>query len=100
MRKAAARLMEAAREMREVARGETTPVNLFTPPEIDVKSLRKRLALSLDELAAEFSFSIDQIREWETGRSRPRDSQRAYLLLIEAHPDFVRKALAGLLAPR
>jgi putative transcriptional regulator len=98
MSKAAARLMEAAREMREIARGESAPAALYAPIDVDVRSLRKRLGLSIDEFAAEFSFPVEQIREWEKGRSHPRDSQRAFLLLIDAHPEFVRKALAELLA--
>jgi putative transcriptional regulator len=98
MKKAAVRLMEAAREMRQIARGETSPADLYAPLNVDVKALRTRLNLSPDEFAAEFAFAGEQVREWESGRSRPLDSQRAYLSLIEAHPDFVRKALADLRA--
>jgi putative transcriptional regulator len=98
MSKAGARLMEAAREMREIARGQAVPADLYAPRDVDVKALRKRLGLSLDAFASTFSFPAEQIREWESGRSHPRDSQRAYLLLIEAHPDFVRKTLGELLA--
>ena len=35
-----------------------------------------------------------QIRDWQQGGTRLLDANRAYLLLIDRHPDIVRKALA------
>ena len=94
MSKAGKRPLGAAREMRAIARGEDKPAHVLVPPDVDVKAIRKRLDMSQDSFAAEFSFSITQIRDWEQGRSRPLDSNRAYLMLIDKQPELVRKALA------
>lgn len=86
-------IAEGAREALAVARGEAKAYKLHVPAEIDVKAIRKGLGLSQDDFAAEFSFSLSQIRDWEQGRTRPLGSNRAYLLLIARHPDVVREML-------
>jgi putative transcriptional regulator len=98
MSKAGKRLIGAAREMRAIARGEAKPAHVHVPPDVDVRVVRRRLDLTQEAFASEFAFSITQIRDWEQGRSRPLDSNRAYLLLIDRCPDVVRKALAELRA--
>src|ERR1700689_2809679 len=98
MSKAGKRLIEAAREVRAIARGKARPAHVLVPPDVDVKAIRRRLGLSQEAFASEFSFSLSQIRDWEQGRSRPLDSNRAYLMLIDRCPDVVRKALAELRA--
>jgi putative transcriptional regulator len=92
--KAGKRLLRAADEMLAIARGEAEPARIHVPPDVDVKAVRRKLGLSQEAFASEFSFSITQIRDWEQGRSRPLDSNRAYLLLIARHPGDVRKMLA------
>lgn len=94
MSKAGKRLLDAAREMRSIARGEAKPAHLHIPPDVDVRAIRRALGLTQDAFASEFSFSINQIRDWEQGRNRPLDSNRAYLMMIERHPDTMRKMLA------
>jgi putative transcriptional regulator len=98
MSKAGNRLLGAAREMRAIARGEAKPAHVHVPPDVDVKAVRRRLDLSQEGFASEFSFSIAQIRDWEQGRTRPLEANRAYLLLIDRHPDIVRNALAEMRA--
>ena len=39
----------------------------FPRKEISVREIRKKLGLSQDDFAAEFGFTINQIRDWETG---------------------------------
>lgn len=96
MSKAGKRLLGAAREMRAIARGEAKPAHIHVPPDVDVKAIRRGLGLSQDSFASEFCFSVNQIRDWEQNRSRPLDSNRAYLMIIEKHPDEVRKMLDSL----
>lgn len=96
MSKAGQRLLSAAREMREIARGEKKPAHMHVPPDVDVKSIRRNLGMSQDSFAWEFCFSVNQIRDWEQNRTRPLDSNRAYLMLIERHPDAVREMLHSL----
>lgn len=98
MSNAGKRLLGAAREMRAIARGEAKPAHVHVPPDVDVKSIRRTLGLSQDAFAAEFCFSISQIRDWEQNRYRPLDGNRAYLMMIERHPEMVRNMLRELLA--
>jgi putative transcriptional regulator len=93
MTKAGARLIDSAREMREIAQGTAQPHSLYVPPEIDVKAIRRRLDLSQEGFAAEFGFSLSQIRDWEQGRTGPVRSDRAYLMLIGSDPNAVRRML-------
>jgi putative transcriptional regulator len=77
MTKSGRRLIDAAREAVAIARGEKKPARLHIPPEIDVN-----LELSQDDVAAEFGFTTNQIKDWEQGRSRPLGGVRAYLMII------------------
>jgi putative transcriptional regulator len=96
MSRAGKRLLDAAREMREIARGEAKPASVHVPADVDVRAIRRQVGLSQDAFASEFCFSISQIRDWEQNRSRPLGSTRAYLMLIERHPAVVRQMLSEL----
>jgi putative transcriptional regulator len=100
MSKAGNRLLEAAQEMRAIARGEAKPAHIHIPADVDVKAIRRNVGLSQDAFASEFCFSINQIRDWEQNRTRPLGSNRAYLMLIERHPDEVRRMLEELRASK
>jgi putative transcriptional regulator len=92
-RKAFDKIAEGLKEALEIARSEARPAKLFVPAEISVRSIRQKLNLSQDDFAAHFGFSINQIRDWEQGRSRPRGGVRAYLMLIDQNPDAVKELL-------
>jgi putative transcriptional regulator len=87
--KIAAGLTEAL----EVARGNAKPSKLYIPLEIDVRAIRQKLKLSQDGFAAEFGFTINQIRDWEQGRTNPHGSSRAYLMVIQHNPKAVLDVL-------
>jgi putative transcriptional regulator len=70
-------------EALDIARGHAKPGKLYVPAEISVREIRQKLGLSQDEFAAEFGFTINQIRDWEQGRTRPLGGLRAYLMLIK-----------------
>lgn len=93
MTKAGKRLLDAAREMSAIAKGEIAPYRIHIPAEIDVKAIRRKMDLSQDAFATEFCFTINQIRDWEQSRTRPLKSDRAYLMLIDRHTDDVRRML-------
>lgn len=76
-------------EALEIARGNAKPTKLYVPAEINVRSIRKKLELSQEDFAQEFGFTINQIRDWEQGRTRPLDGLRAYLMIIERNPQAV-----------
>ena len=71
MSNAGKRLIGAALEAREIAGDRQKPAGLFVPADIEVRGVRKDLALSQADFAAEFGFSPSQIRDWEQGCSRP-----------------------------
>ena len=93
MSKAGKRLLDSARQARQIARGDIKPASVHIPAEINVKAIRQKIRTTQDDFASEFGFTINQIRDWEQARSRPLGSHRAYLMLINRHADLVRKLL-------
>jgi putative transcriptional regulator len=83
------RLIGAAREARAIARGEKKPANLLVPADVDVKAIRTDLKLTQESFAQSYGFAVHQIKDWEQHRCRPVGALRAYLMVIEKHPDFV-----------
>jgi len=94
MSKAGKRLLDAANEVAAIARGEAEPARVHLPSAIDVKAIRHGLGLSQDDFATSFGFTVNQIRDWEQGRSRPIGGVRAYLLIIERDAASVRRLLS------
>jgi putative transcriptional regulator len=60
-----------------------------------IRQLRNRLKMSQREFAEAFGIPAASIRQYEIGRYLPPPAVRAYLKVIEAEPDVVRKAMAG-----
>lgn len=60
-----------------------------------IRQLRNRLDMSQREFAEAFGIPAASIRQYEIGRYMPPPAVRAYLKVIEAEPDVVRKAVAG-----
>ena len=56
-------------------------------------TLRRALGLSQEEFAARFQIPLGTLRDWEQGRAEPDQAARAYLKVIAAAPEVVRKAL-------
>ncbi|TFF20652.1 transcriptional regulator [Jiella endophytica] len=88
-KKAFDKIAEGLGEAIAISKGEMNPARLYVPDDIDVRNLRMRLAMSQDDFASAFGFTINQIREWEQGRARPIGGVRAYLFLIERDPESV-----------
>ena len=63
------------------------------PASIDVKAIRESMGLSQARFASAFGLSLYTLRNWEQGRRQPDPTARAYLKVISAAPDVVRKAL-------
>ena len=59
-----------------------------------VKIIRRALKLSQEEFAAHYHIPVGTLRDWEQGRTEPDAPGRAYLTVIAARPDMVRKELA------
>jgi putative transcriptional regulator len=62
-------------------------------PVVDVKSARKKLQMSQDELARVLCVSPATVRSWERGYRRPEGAARVLLRVIEREPDAVLRAL-------
>jgi putative transcriptional regulator len=60
-----------------------------------VRKLRVRLGMSQQEFAAAFGIPASAIRQYEIGRHMPPPAVRAYLKVIEAEPEVVRRVVAG-----
>src|SRR5512145_3253568 len=99
-KKAFDKIAAGLNEALAVMRGEAKPARFYLPAEIDVKAIRTKLSLSQGDFAARFGFTVNQIRDWEQGRSRALGGVRAYLLIIERDPDAVLGLLQAVGAKR
>jgi putative transcriptional regulator len=59
-----------------------------------VRTLRRALGITQEEFAAHYQIPLGTLRDWEQGRSAPDAPARAYLKLIAADAEGVRKTLA------
>lgn len=87
------RISEGLAEALAIAKGEKKPAKLHIPPELNVSAIRTKTGLSQDDFATAFGFSVNQIRDWEQGRSRPLGGVRAYLMIIGRDPKGVLSLL-------
>jgi putative transcriptional regulator len=92
-KKAFDQIMDGLTEALDVARGNAKPSKLYVPSKIDVRAIRRKLKLSQDGFATKFGFTINQIRDWEQGRTKPHGSSRAYLMVIQHNPKAVLAVL-------
>lgn len=60
-----------------------------------VRKLRNRLGMTQKEFADVFGIPANSIRQYEIGRYMPPPAVRAYLKVIEAEPEVVRRVMAG-----
>jgi putative transcriptional regulator len=58
------------------------------------KPLRRALAMTQEEFAAQYHIPIGTLRDWEQGRCEPDQPARAYLSVIAHDPEGVKRALA------
>jgi putative transcriptional regulator len=56
--------------------------------------IRRAFRMTQEEFSDAFRIPLDLLRAWEEGRSEPDLAHRAYLWVIAADPEFVRRALA------
>jgi len=66
---------------------------VHVPKTIDVKAIRTKLAMTQEEFACQFGFSVNTLRHWEQVLRQPEGPMRAYLLVIDRAPRAVQKAL-------
>ncbi len=102
MSKFGKRLINAAREAREIARGKADPATyrVYIPADVDVRRIRNRFGLSQAEFAGRFGIPAATLRDWEQGRRKPEGAARALLLVIKHAPEVVEQALSAKARPR
>jgi len=57
--------------------------------------LRHKLGMTQEQFAKAYGIPLASLRQYETARYMPPRAVRAYLKVIEAEPEMVRKAVAG-----
>jgi putative transcriptional regulator len=57
--------------------------------------LRHKLGLSQEQFAATYGIPVANLRQYEIARHMPPPAVRAYLKVIEAEPEVVKRAVAG-----
>ncbi|MCB2078836.1 MAG: helix-turn-helix domain-containing protein [Novosphingobium sp.] len=57
--------------------------------------LRHRLGMSQTAFAEAFGIPVANLRQYELARHMPPPAVRAYLTVIEAEPDMVRRVIGG-----
>lgn len=60
-----------------------------------IRVLRHRLGLTQEQFAKAYGIPVASLRQYEMARYMPPLAVRAYLKVIEAAPEVVRKAVAG-----
>jgi putative transcriptional regulator len=60
-----------------------------------VRQLRQRLSLTQDEFAKAYGIPLYSLRQYEMGRYMPPPATRAYLKVIEAEAEMVKRVIAG-----
>jgi putative transcriptional regulator len=89
------RLIAAAKEARQIARGKADPATyrMHVPADIDVQSIRKSLGMSQSIFASKFGIAPGTLRDWEQRRKQPDGPARVLLMVIKHEPDAVNRAL-------
>ena len=65
----------------------------YTPEEVDVSALRRRMGMTQEQFAARFGFSVATLRHWERGDRSPQGASLVLLNVIKRAPDAVQAAL-------
>jgi len=63
------------------------------PRRVDVKAIRTRLAMTQDQFARTFGFTLHTVRNWEQGKRTPEGAARVLLMVIAREPAAVVRAL-------
>jgi putative transcriptional regulator len=89
------RLVESARQALAWARGEDVPGARVhgVGPAVDVRAVRRKTGLTQAGFARRFGFPLGTLRNWEQGIRTPQGPARTLLVVIDAEPEAVRRAL-------
>lgn len=88
-------ISQGLREAVGHAQGESSAVKIHRPQPVDVKALRNRVAMTQEQFAARFGFSVATLRHWERGDRSPQGPALVLLNVIDKNPAAVLSALQG-----
>jgi putative transcriptional regulator len=74
-------------------RGKRRVYRVAVPRRVDVKAIRARLAMTQDQFASTFGFTLHAVRNWEQGKRTPEGAARVLLTVISREPAAVVRAL-------
>ncbi|MFM9977975.1 MAG: helix-turn-helix domain-containing protein [Sphingomonadaceae bacterium] len=61
----------------------------------EIRMLRNRLGMSQEQFASIYGIPLASIRQYEIGRYMPPPATLAYLKVIGAEPEVVKRVMAG-----
>jgi len=80
-------------------KGAKIAVKSYTPEDVDVSALRRRMGVTQEQFAGRFGFSVATLRHWERGDRSPQGAALAFLNVIKRAPDAVATALNAAMKP-
>jgi len=91
------RLRDGLEEALAHVRGEETGIRVqrVAAPDIQVKSIRKKLGLTQEQMAALLGTSKSGYQKWEQGKRCPRGAALMLLKVADKEPDAVLRALTA-----
>ena len=88
------KLIKGARQMLAYANGDARGARVHVVYVVDVKAIRKRLAMTQKNFADAFNLPLGTVREWEIGRREPDQAAKVLLSVIAAKPKVVQQVVA------
>lgn len=86
-------LLESVREAGAVMRGHRRVHRETTLSLPDVKAIRAELKLTEEQFASLLGVRASTVRQWQSGRSKPKGAAFVLLRVAEKHPDALLDAV-------
>ena len=93
MTKASDDIRTGLSEALNFANGDEAGAVVHKPRPVDVRKLRRRLAMTQERFAATFGIGLGTLRHWERGDRSPRGPALALLNVVDKEPQAVLRAL-------
>lgn len=94
MSKAFSSIKQGLNEALEFSNGKTQKAVVHKITPLDVKNIRKKLAMSQNEFASAFGISVSTLRHWERGDRTPNGPALVLMNVVAKEPKAVLKALS------
>lgn len=76
------------------AKSEPSTVVEHVPARLNVKAIREKTGMTPQRFCATLGISLDTLRSWEQGSTRPRGSARILLKVVDKNPQAVIQAIS------